>query len=123
LLFVREMLAALLATSTEGRDYLVSALSLENTYLVVTFPGKAVNEPFSGDADLDGDGMSNADEAAAIIGGGGDIDNFVAAAVSIFIIGVDMLPISGRGTATVVVLICLAAASTLAMRRRTHTRV
>jgi len=49
-------------------------------YLIYGAVAKGVDEPFAGDGDFDGDGISNADEAAAVAAGGGTAADFVAAA-------------------------------------------
>ena len=62
------VLAASMLISSEHRDYWVSKLSLNNDYAPFTVSGttsKSITYPFSPDGDLDGDGISNADEYEA----------------------------------------------------------
>jgi hypothetical protein len=52
-------------------------------------PAKAAGEPFAGttdfgEGDYNGDGVTNAEVAAAVIGAGGDVDDFIAGATGDF---------------------------------------
>jgi hypothetical protein len=51
-----------------------------DTYLVSPEGAKAINEPYSGEGDLDGDGVSNQTEYANVIAAGGGAEYFVVVA-------------------------------------------
>lgn len=96
LLVVKDMLAALLATSEDGRDYVTAALGLQGNYMVVTSGAKTPTEPFSGAGDLDGDGTSNVEEFDNVIAMGGDFDDFLFSALSTTTNGSLPLPAHSR---------------------------
>jgi hypothetical protein len=63
------------------RDTVCALFGLNpDNYVVVTLPGKGVNEPFSAEGDCDGDGTSNIEEYQYVVACGGDIESFVIAA-------------------------------------------
>jgi Beta-propeller repeat len=77
-------LAALLITSEDMITYFTASLSLTGSYssFKLTKDGaKALDEPFSGQGDLDGDGLSNAEEYGNVVIAGGAIEEFMLAAV------------------------------------------
>lgn len=96
LLDVEEMLAALLATSADGRDYVKAALGLQGDYVVVTEGAKTPTEPFSGSGDLDGDGTTNVVEFDNVIAMGGSLGDFLFAALSTATNGSQPIPAHTR---------------------------
>ena len=89
----REVLAALLGMSQDLQDYFVSRLGLTGDYVVFQDPGKTPNEPLSGQGDLDRDGLSNAQEYAAVVASGGSIEDF--AQMALFWQGAGAMPVAG----------------------------
>ena len=61
-------------------DALPGGKPLSEGFVVLTGDAKALNEPFSGAGDLDGDGVDNATEYANVLDAGGATDDFVNAA-------------------------------------------
>ena len=69
-----EWIAASVSLSSRMRDTVCALFGLNpDNYVVVTLPGKGVNEPFSADGDCDGDGISNIEEYEYVVECGGDI--------------------------------------------------
>ena len=102
----RECIAALLMMGSDIRDYAQTRFGLTGTYHVAT------GEPFSGAGDLDSDGVSNAQECAAVAGRGGTIDTFVDMAVYRY--GAGPLPVAGLiGLGALLSLIGIAGAGKL----------
>jgi hypothetical protein len=114
---VRHVIASLLLVSEVGRDNLVSTLDLIRTYVVVDLTAKTVNEPFSGDGDLDGDGVSNLQEYLNVIGNGGGIEFYLLAATSPNLDGTESLP---APTAFWLVVLALLLATFGAANRHRH---
>lgn len=93
LVAVRHYLSTILLTSASLQSVVVAAAGLDNNYMVVTLPGgKAANEPYSGSGDLDGDGVTNAQEAANVLGQGENFEFFLQVAQNPALTGVEMLP-------------------------------
>lgn len=73
----RHVLAALLLVNQSRQDHFKSLLGLTNMYDVVRGPGRGVGqEIFGDDGDLDGDGITNADEYDSVVVVSGDIEDF-----------------------------------------------
>jgi hypothetical protein len=77
---VEDTLAAYLMVSGNLRDTLTAQYGLIGEYTIYT-ASKAIGESFSGDGDLDGDGVSNWDEWLNVQAEGGTLPDFVQAAV------------------------------------------
>ena len=89
----KDVLAALLLMSVDLRQYFTSSLGLTGSYTVVTGNGKSPNEPLSGAGDIDRDGITNADEYAAVLTAGGSMEDFVQSAL--YWQGAGALPVAG----------------------------
>ena len=77
-------------------DQFITRHGLTRSYTVFSqgkTNGKSPHEPFSGAGDIDGDGITNADEYAAVVSGGGSIDTF--AQVALYWPGSGPLPVAG----------------------------
>ena len=93
----KDVLAALLLMGTDLRHYFITRLGLTGSYTVFTVGGKtnakSPNEPFSGAGDIDHDGFTNAEEYAAVVSGGGTIEDFEQ--VALYWPGAGPLPVAG----------------------------
>ena len=92
----KEVLAALLLMGTDLRHEFITRLGLTGSYTVFSqgkTNGKSPHEPFSGAGDIDGDGITNADEYGAVVSYGGSIDTF--AQVALYWPGAGPLPVAG----------------------------
>jgi len=76
-----EVLAALLLATDGLADFWSNALGLTNDYDSFKL-SKAANEPFSGDGDFDGDGVSNKQEFLNVAANQGGVIDFVEAATN-----------------------------------------
>jgi hypothetical protein len=114
----KEVLAALLLMGTDLRQEFIARLGLTGSYTVFwqgKTNGKSPNEPFSGAGDIDGDGITNAGEYAAVVSRGGSIDTFAQAAL--YWPGAERMPVAG-----IVGLGALASVIALAGARRARRR-
>lgn len=74
-------IATSVSLSSRMRETVCALFGLNaDNYVVVTLPGKTVNEPFSAEGDCDGDSVSNIDEYEHVVSCGGDMEAFVIAA-------------------------------------------
>jgi len=77
----RHVVAALFLVNQQRQNHFKTLLGLSrNTYVIAKEPSTSRNpgdDIFGDDADLDGDGKSNADEYDDVVLAGGDVDDFV----------------------------------------------
>jgi len=104
----KHALAALLLVSQIRQDYFVNELGLVNVYTTVrSLGGKALDEPFSDEGDLDADGLSNGDEYDNVIASGGLMPEFLVAVLNPNLMGA-ALPAMDRYFAGLLVFLLLA---------------
>jgi len=107
----RHSLAALLLVSSVVQNRVEACLGLECDYVVYHVNAKTIDEPFSDDGDLDGDGVTNADEYDNVIPWGGSIDDFVSAAMQSWWSGEELPAATRPSLALLAVLLLLALAA------------
>ncbi|HRK34531.1 MAG TPA: SBBP repeat-containing protein [Candidatus Hydrogenedentes bacterium] len=109
-------LAALMITSQDMADFWALQFTLSGVYtpFVIT---KTADEPFSGAGDLDGDGVTNAEEYQNNESVGGTIESFMSAAVNPNLDGKSVPALGAWGIVT-----CAAAMIAVYWRRRSNQR-
>ncbi len=113
----RHAVAALLLVSNGIQSRVRNCLGLQCNYPVYDINDKTADEPFSDDGDLDGDGMTNADEYDNVAAWGGSMEDFIEAVTNPSSYGQPMPTVRWVGLACLAALLMFAVV--LILRRKT----